>query len=56
VDVIHDQVPFQDLALPLLSQLAKHLPKVLTQLLVKLLAPTLGDEHNMIFAFPFRML
>jgi hypothetical protein len=54
--MIHDQVPFQNPALLLLGQLAKHLPKMLTQLLVQLRAPTLGDEHDMVFAFPSRML
>jgi hypothetical protein len=56
VHVVHDQVPFQNLAFLPLGQLAKHLPKVLSQLLVQLLAPTLGDEHDMVFAFPFRMV
>jgi hypothetical protein len=54
--VIHDQMPFQNPALFLLGQLAKYLPAVLTQLLVELLAPTLGDEHHLVFAFPSRML
>ena len=53
--VIDDQVPFQNLALLLLGQPAKYLPEVLTQLLVELLAPTFRNEHDMVFAFPFRM-
>ena len=55
VHVIDDQVPFQNLALLLLGQPAKYLPEVLTQLLVELLAPTFRNEHDMVFAFPFRM-
>jgi hypothetical protein len=54
--VVHNQVPFQNLALFLLGQPAKYLPQVLPQLLVQLLAPTLGNEHDMVFAFPSCML
>jgi len=54
--MVHDHVPFQNLAFPPLGQLVKDLPKVVSQLLVQLLAPTLGNEHDIVFAFPFRMI
>jgi len=38
--MIRDEVAFQDLTVPVPGQLAKHFPKVLTQLLIELLAPT----------------
>jgi len=55
VHVIGHQVPFHDFALLLRGQLAKHLPKVPTQLCVQRPAPTLRDENHVILAVPCRV-
>lgn len=56
VHVIRHQVPFLNPAFLLQRQLAKYLSKVLPQLPVQRLSPTLRNEYHVVFALPFRVV
>jgi hypothetical protein len=48
-------MPFLDPAFLLRRKPFENFPKVLAQLAVKRLSAAFGDEHDMVFAVPFRV-
>ena len=52
---IGQQVPLLDPAFLLRRKPLENFPKVLAQLSVKRLPATFGNEHDMVFAVPFRV-
>jgi hypothetical protein len=49
------EMTFHDMALFLLGQTSEHFAQMLTQFLVQLLAPVLGDNDYVVLALPFRV-
>jgi hypothetical protein len=49
------EMTFHDMALFLLGQTSEHFAQMLTQFLVQLLAPVLGDKNYVVLALPFRV-
>jgi len=54
--VIGHQVPLLNPTFLLTRQLAKHLPKMLSQLPVQRSATTLRNKYNVVFAFPLAVI
>jgi hypothetical protein len=46
-------MPFLDAAFPLPNQVVKQLAQVLANLAEQSFLAVLGDEHNLLFSFPF---
>jgi hypothetical protein len=55
VNIIQHEVTFFDPALLLQGQLAEHISEMLPQFPIKYLPAVLGNEHNVVFALPFRV-
>ena len=53
--MIDHQMPFLDPAFLLRRKLLENFSKVLAQLAVKRLPAAFGNEHDMVFAVPFRV-
>jgi hypothetical protein len=53
--VIGHQMPFLDPAFLLRRKSLENFPKVLAQLAVKALSAAFGNEHDVVFAVPFRV-
>jgi hypothetical protein len=55
VHVIRQKMTLLDPALLLLGQLPEHLPEMRPQLRIQRLSPALRNEHDVVFALPFRV-
>src|SRR5271169_963594 len=55
VHMVRLQMPFDDLTFLLLGQSMENFPQLPADFSEDNLPPSLGDEHNVVFAVPFRM-